>query len=574
MDVQALIWLINMSSNLNVENIVIESTSALPLKSVDSFERGVHHTNVGRACTQSLRPLFLEPDVSAHESKMDRLIQARLRFTYSLYNPNIPDMPTPAKDRLSSTLYADLLCIHPGCDEEIRELLLSNLMTSDDNRTALHLQPIIWARLLARVSMSDSSPDALAVMQMLFTEIPSSYWKADYVPITYALDTLQMKLPSGSNDGDVTLRVAIKKSLYIFVAEDILSWHMRFEPPIICRNYKNDLFENFYPYSRLRLLLSMASSRSMRSMADSHMQSIPDSYFKQSMTGKHLGRNIPSSPFAHNRSLFITIIESIGELVDIEAPHEDNDNRRTVLEFLHALITSVEFDDSLTLREQRSALMMFFRVLNSTSCRPPFLEKDWCTPRLATKSVQIALRDFDSPTHELGTYFFQHTSFTNETLVSFVSALFEESSPQINVRSEYLVHVSLQSLEYLHEPDSLFISCTTLIQWNDTRTLRRLTLLHPKHDSWSGCIQRLEDSGMDGAVVAEFKAFIRAGCVGGYGEDDAPPSSSSVSSPEENEKPPQHMWLTMRYRVQQFITGKPRHGGIELSRDDHRAQSM
>ncbi len=36
MDVQALVWLINMSSNPERESIVIESTSALPLKSVES----------------------------------------------------------------------------------------------------------------------------------------------------------------------------------------------------------------------------------------------------------------------------------------------------------------------------------------------------------------------------------------------------------------------------------------------------------------------------------------------------------------------------------------------------------
>ncbi len=492
MDVQALAWLINMSSNPSVESIVIESTSALPLKSVDSFKRRIDHTDVLLACTQALGRLFHEPDISVHESKVDRLIRATLRFTDF---PYVFHRPPPAKDCFSPTLYADLLCVHPGCVEEARELVMSNLIASDDDRTAFRLQPIIWAHLLR---WALSGPDKFEMMQMLFTEIPSFYWKADYVPITYAFEPLETKIPHGSGDGEMTLRMAIQRSLYIFVAENILCRPMYYQPP---------------PYSRLDLLLGMAGSCSTRSM-----QNWP---------------SIPLSFIASNRSLFIMIVESIGSLVDIASPHKDNDNRGAVLEYLYTLITSVEFDDPLTPREQTSALMMFFRVLNSTSSRPPFRETDWCTPQLATKSVRIALKDSGSPTHELGTYFFQHTSFTNETSAFFVSDLFEELRTQITntalrtflcliitgLGSEYLgVHIRQQSLEYLHEPDNLFISCTTLIQRYDTRTLRRLALLHPEHLSWPGCLQRLEDSEMEELLVTDFKAFIQAGCVGAFGK--------------------------------------------------------
>ncbi len=271
--------------------------------------------------------------------------------------------------------------------------------------------------------------------------------------------------------------------------------------------------------------------------------------------------------------------------MDIASPHKDNDNRCTVLEFLYTLITSVEFDDHLTPLEQSVTLTMFFRVLNSTSSRPPFLEKDWCTPQRATKFVQIALRDFRGPTHELGTYFLQHTSFTNETLASFVSSTFEELRTETNscalwifldliitgLGSEDLgVHIRQQSLEYFHEPNNLFTSCTALIQWNDTRILRRLALLHPGHRSWPGCLQRLEDIGMKESLVTDLKAFIQAGCVGAFGEDDTASSSSIVSSQEENDKSLQHLWSTVRHRVQRFITGKPSREGIESSSNDNR----
>ncbi len=73
------------------------------------------------------------------------------------------------------------------------------------------------------------------MLQMLFTEIPSFYWKADYVPITYALEPLEMKIPHGSGDGEMSLRMAIQRSLYIYVAEVILHRHMLSEPPFSAR---------------------------------------------------------------------------------------------------------------------------------------------------------------------------------------------------------------------------------------------------------------------------------------------------------------------------------------------------
>ncbi|KAK0227006.1 hypothetical protein EDD85DRAFT_854491, partial [Armillaria nabsnona] len=552
MDVQALVWLINMSSNPSVESIVIESTSALPLKSVDTFKRSIDNTNVFLACSQALERLARDPDVSVHESKVDRLIRATLRFTSF---PYIIHLPQPAKDSFSSTLYADLLCIHLNCVEEVRELVMSNLIASDDDHTALRLQPIIWAHLLRRVLFNYPSPDQLAVMQMLFVEIPSLYWKADYVPTTYALESFGMNIPSESDDSEMTLRMAIQRSLYIYVAENILHDYMLLQPTIFRQNDGDE------KYPRLCLLLSMAGSRSMRS--------------------------IRASSFAFNQSLFITIVQSIGDLVDIASPYKDNDNRHTVLEFLYTLITLVEFDDPLNPREQTTALMMFFRVLNSTSSRPAFLETDWCTPQLATKFVRLSvwyhMRDAGE---RCSTYFFQYTSFTNETLASFVSNLFEELRTDINNGAlqtflrliitrlgseDSSVHIRQQSLEYLHEPGNLFTSCIALIRWDDTRTLRHLALLYPEHDSWPVCLQRLEDSEIEQSGVADFKAFIQLGRVGAFGEVyEAPCNPAIVLSQGENDKSLQHLWSTVRHRVQWFIAGKPSREGTEPSSNDNR----
>ncbi len=80
------------------------------------------------ACSQALGPLVCEPDVSVHESKVDRLIRATLRFNSSPEKFHVPHF---AKDSFSPTLYAGLLCIHPYCSRNALELVMSNLIASD-----------------------------------------------------------------------------------------------------------------------------------------------------------------------------------------------------------------------------------------------------------------------------------------------------------------------------------------------------------------------------------------------------------------------------------------------------------
>ncbi|KAK0492233.1 hypothetical protein EDD18DRAFT_1357893 [Armillaria luteobubalina] len=71
-DVQALAWLIDMSSNPSVRDIVLESTSALSLKSAESLKCRI--ARISSECSTALSTLGSSQDVSAHESKMDRLL--------------------------------------------------------------------------------------------------------------------------------------------------------------------------------------------------------------------------------------------------------------------------------------------------------------------------------------------------------------------------------------------------------------------------------------------------------------------------------------------------------------------
>ncbi|KAK0455548.1 uncharacterized protein EV420DRAFT_1765585 [Desarmillaria tabescens] len=566
-DVQALSWLIHMSSNPSVEKIVIESTGALPLKSVHPLERHIAH--ISRACSTALETIVRGPDISMHESQVDRLLRAHLRFE-GLYI--LLEIPQNAKECLSPAIYAELLSICMFCETEIRELVISNLKAGSYNPTALRLQPIVWAYLLQK--LDPSTPDNFGVMQILFTMIPPFYWSADFTPPTQFIECCGIKILYGDT-AVATLGTAIQESLYLYVAEVILRHHQCAIFPL------NPAYVFPSQDWRLHLLLSMADSPSIRSM--------------------------PISTFPFDNSLFIRIMQGIGDFLgvksllsydgDIIPTVPLDDNRRAVLKLLYTLISSVEFDDTLPLPERNFVLIIFLRVLNSTSPRPPFLPKDWCTPELATKFVRNALdSEYTSQqypsAYELGTYFLRSTSFTDKTAAYFVSSLFEHlrthDSSLALLRFLYLIvtvlasensdiHIRQQSLEYLYEPDNLFTSCTTLIQWDDTKTLRHLALLRPKDRAWTDCLQQLQDKFPEGTwfhphIVADFKAFITGGCVGAFGTDDHDAASSNTVQParREDDNSPHHPWSTVWRRVRRFIAGKPSREEIELSNNDAR----
>ncbi|KAK0195065.1 hypothetical protein F5146DRAFT_1132485 [Armillaria mellea] len=313
-------------------------------------------------------------------------------------------------------------------------------------------------------------------------------------------------------------------------------------------------------------------------------------------------------PYSFSGSLFNRILRGIGDFLGVNA-YDNNlpavafklldTNRHVVLKLLYDLISSAEFDDTVTRGDQIFVLITFLRVLNSTFPHPPFLAKDWCTQQLAIKYVQIAFEDasrtspsfedYHDMAHELGTYFFRHTSFTNEALAHLVSTLFEHLRNQdgrglsvfldlivTGPTSEQLdVQVHQQSLEYLYKPENLFASCTTLITWGKTRTLRRLALLRPKDPAWSGCLRQLEVFDFPEwpltihirHTISDLKAFIEAGCVGAFGKADTT-SSNSIRPDREDEDSPWHPWSTAWRRVRRFISGEASREETELSSND------
>ncbi|KAK0492234.1 hypothetical protein EDD18DRAFT_1183493 [Armillaria luteobubalina] len=412
-------------------------------------------------------------------------------------------------------------------------------------------------------------------MQLLFTKIPLFYWCAHFNPPIHLIERKEMRIPD--EDGvATTLQMAIQGGLYLYVAEVILPAHMRIEPTIFLQNDVHSLDP------QLRLLLSMAGSPSIRNMT------------------------IPAYSFLD--SLFGRILRGIGDYLGVSS-HDNNllpavaldTNRHAVLKLLYDLILSAEFDDTVTHRDQIFVLTIFFRVLDFQFPPPPFLAKGWCTPQLAIKFVQIAFEDVSQTSlyhedyyhaaYELGIYFFKHTSFTNETLAYFVLTLFEHLRKQDGrllsvfldlivtglASEQWDVQVRQQSLNYLFEPENLFISCTTLITWGELSTLRRLALLHSRDPAWARCLQQLEvfdfpiqPSGTHDIphTMSDFKAFIEAGCVGAFGKD-YPAPSNFMPLDQEDADPPRHPWSAAWRRIRRLIPGEPSREETGLSSNDH-----
>ncbi|SJK98039.1 uncharacterized protein ARMOST_01295 [Armillaria ostoyae] len=603
-DVQALAWLIHMSSNPSVENIVLESMIGYALDLLRTAFLSMAHIHAHET----------------HQSKLDRLLRAYLRFP-SFFCPR--QTPLVAKDHVSPVIYAELLSTcgsSKSTQKEIGELIVSNLKAPDDSPTALCLHPIVWARLLRNLSWV-SSPDDAEVMRMLFDVIPSSYWGADFTRPTEVFQCKEMTFFKDGDDGTATtIRDAICKSLYLYVAEVILpryilherqgdwarldrelpwDWatHVRFSQVPTNTPIPEDL--------RLRLLLSMADWPSIRNMPAS---------------GRH--------PFDWNGihfydTPFISILQIFCRILDVQSrgqPSYDSisavpldSNRHAVLQFLYIQILSDEFDNTLAHHTRALTLTTFLRVLHSTMPLPPFLAKDWCTPQQVFKYAQIA---FDSPSGdslpdlfngncnyhhdlagELVPHVFCSTSFTDEAMAYFLSNLFRQlwsdKSPiplldliVTALTSENMdVEIRRRSLDYLYKPDNLLIYCRSLIRTRGMKTLRRLALLRPKDPAWSGCLQLLlqgpqghemwdwqtrDFTRIPQSITTNFKAFIEAGCVGAFGQDDsdtAPPNSTQ-SAQGEDVNSSQHLWSTMWRTVRQLIAGRPSHAEIELSSAD------
>ncbi|PBK80754.1 hypothetical protein ARMGADRAFT_1091909 [Armillaria gallica] len=190
-------------------------------------------------------------------------------------------------------------------------------------------------------------------------------------------------------------------------------------------------------------------------------------------------------------------------------------NRYAVLKLLYTLLSSDDFGTTMMVDNQRNMLMLFLRVLNSTTPHPRFLDSNWCTPTMTSKFTQTALLDTDWT-----------LSFDDNMILLFVYEFLQLNGPIANqifsrfVSGRLLDHVvklrgdgdifgkqwlrgilrffvsgvrrSDAALAYLFELNNIFAVCAMFIVWRDIPSLRCLAQCCPDHPVWTECLQKLD----------------------------------------------------------------------------------
>ncbi|KAK0431284.1 hypothetical protein EV421DRAFT_1854414 [Armillaria borealis] len=379
MDTHALAWLFNMSSNPSVQTIIVQSTGALPLASVELLKQ--HAKGISEMCS-ALSFLLLSP--IEEEGRFDCLARAGLCLS-NVHSNTCKDLPKLEKNRSSPEIYAELLAIYPKvfCDsddlEQVLNLVKAQFMGSADQ--VLLLQPIVWGYLLQKLlPLNLHSWDSVSsLIQPLFSVISPSYWHADYKPLPLFLGRDQLKICLTSdtihqNSYPVRLENAVYKHLSPYVADAIFQCFRDASDSVFHSDPSNEFPAPQDPW--LHALLTMAGLPSIQKVPITN-PSI-DSFF-----GRVLG----------NIRTFMGVHES--DLLDDKFSSFNLDaNHYSVLKLLYTLISSEEFGGASMQRlDQHITLVTFLRVLNSTYPHPCFLPEDWCTPFMASKFVQIAFQD-------------------------------------------------------------------------------------------------------------------------------------------------------------------------------------
>ncbi|SJL03726.1 uncharacterized protein ARMOST_07083 [Armillaria ostoyae] len=235
-------------------------------------------------------------------------------------------------------------------------------------------------------------------------------------------------------------------------------------------------------------------------------------------------------------------------------------------------------------------------MVQSISPLPPFCQ-DWCTPDLAAKFVQLALKDdtwlglendIDNPTNDLIHHLFWCSPLMNKAFeYAATEHLFQadkvDKALQSNSYSVYNASkiiklfidtlitpsskldatMSQKFLKYLFEPDTLFAVCIPLVGNGSRETLHDLLQLHPNNDiTWPDCLaklqkfkypQKLLDNSDVSGILADLATFLKDGS-GPFGKK-APSSMEQIPQLDVSPTPvtassPKNLW----HRIQQYIT--------------------
>ncbi len=481
LDAYALGWLSGMSSNPSVLNIIVQSTSALPLRSVEPLMQ------YAERFSETYRTVISSMDgINCQESILDRIIRASFRFNISSFLLRVVD-EAMERDGLSTETYAEILCFdklsYPYINE-IANLVKAQFMESLDK--CLCLQPIVWAHLLQTLLPFTLESGLIP----LFLMIPPDYWYAHYEPPPlFPKNGMKIRSISDQDPRAVNLRDAVFYHLYPDIADAFFECFKHVKDSIFHPDPATDETQD----PRLRLLLTLAGSPSIRKMATNPSM---EDLFDQVLRSIQIYMDLLSIPLNN------------------ESPFKIDSNRYAVLKLLYTLLSLDDFGTTMMVDSQRTTLRLFLRLLNSTTPRPRFLPSDWCTPTVASNFTQIAFKgeawtlSSSNMTLQFVYEFLQlgeplanriFSRFVSGRLLDYVVKLREDE--EIVQRYWLLVILGVfvsgvrrsdAAVAYLFELNNIFAVCAMFIIWKDIPRLHLLAQCCPDHPVWTECLQKLD----------------------------------------------------------------------------------
>ncbi len=534
-DAHALSWLFSTSSNRSVQMIAAESTSSLPLQCValvQHYAKGLPAFCLD-AC-ESLRSDSKRSDSLLDTNKVDRYIRAHLRLDRFVYVINMVSLFRDQQQQMAPDVCAELLAVENLSDtkERIKDLIVTNLRTPQDSQS-LHLEPIVWRRLLSRI-MHYRHWD---VYELLFHALPTKYWYAHYKPPPLSQQFHQqlglsiLMKPMGDHLSRDTLSTAISESLFMSIGDILLegcdNFHVKdsvYDNPTVSLPQPNE--------PRLQFLLHMARSPSIHKIGA--VEPSLGTFFNAVLRGIIAYTGVERDEGGY-------------QFLD-KAPILPKNSHSTIIDLLKILVLSDKYgvsSDSMFAEDRHTTLITFFRVLRNIS---PLSLKDSISAELAVKFVSIAFQDGLLPhrrvrphskvrhateTAELIVYLFENSNTMNVAFAHFVEKRFfdsfvEDFSNKDHLRNWRMIirafvarlselpiklddEILQKSLNYLYEPQLLQRACVILINDDDFlcytgnmpdklpsphTTLYQLALLRFNDSVWSPCLQSLQENPM------------------------------------------------------------------------------
>ncbi|KAK0231964.1 hypothetical protein EDD85DRAFT_970102 [Armillaria nabsnona] len=286
-DLYALSWLFEISSNPSIRNIVVQSLNALPLKSVTSLksqvESPMQHSMdslMSRLEQYVLKPIIYELLTLLHNDnnspfiarELSRYIHIYLRFADTPFlffllesvDNKLPHGTFAALQSVSMFLHSS-----ESIQNSLSDIVISALMDSM-GESQLCLQPIVWASIFHRLHPLGPSIN----VSLLLNEIPTSFWHPMFPPppLVFTLGALmdreialKISSPSPQVDEPVPLCMAIRTCLYQCVFETIIQGHVDIQNVQGSVDYlcPTSEFPELPQDPKLCFLLKMASSPSI-----------------------------------------------------------------------------------------------------------------------------------------------------------------------------------------------------------------------------------------------------------------------------------------------------------------------